>query len=111
MTPDLVTAVFAGIAVVITALTALIYQVGKLRKQAKDIDDKADLIHADTNGAAAAASAEMKALREKVHKLEEEIVENTASRVIERLAAQQAAADVRVALEKAPPTDPPSGTR
>lgn len=101
MTPEVVAAVFGGVAVILTSVGTLVAGIIAARRGGR-ILEKAASIEDATNGASKAMEADRKALREEVRRLEKEIVERTAEAVMERLASQQAASDVRAALNTPP---------
>lgn len=105
MTPEVVAAIAGGIAVILTSIGTLVAGIVAARRGGRVLE-KATSIEKATNGASEAMEADRKALRKEVRRLEKEIVERTAEAVMERLASQQAAADVRAALSTPPEEEP-----
>ena len=107
MTPEVVAAIMGGIALILTSVGTLVAGIIAARRGGR-ILEKAVSIEDATNGASKAMEADRTALREEVRRLEKEIVERTAEAVMERLASQQAASDVRAAMNT-PEKEPAKG--
>lgn len=93
MTPEQVTALFAGAAVLLTAVGALIAQLAAIGKRTKTIQ-------ANTNGALKAADDVRKALEEQVGSLEGKLLAAIEEKLKAAEVARQAATDVREERER-----------
>lgn len=93
MTPEQVTALFAGAAVLLTAVGALIAQLATIGKRTKSIEKA-------TNGAVEASTAVRVALEGQVKALEERLISVLGEKLGAAEAARQAASDVQAALGK-----------
>lgn len=107
MTPEVVAAIAGGVAVILTSIGTLVAGIVAARRGGRILEKTASIEDA-TNGASKAMEDDRTALRKEVRRLEKEIVERTAEAVMERLASQQAASDVRAALN-APEKEPAKG--
>lgn len=96
MTPDQVTAVFAGAAALLVAAGGVVVPLVTLLRRTKSIENA-------TNGAVEASTAVRVALEARVDELEEKLVAALLAKLEAATVSRQAASDVRAAMETEPP--------